>query len=117
MAALGLQSTSAWLLFATAAKACGDKNNGVIDRTCVLEQAVAQKDWTGGGTHVPTTPGHEVPPECGMLMVVKGDGFTRLWPEIGGEDDDQDGFHCPKDGVTKVPANAGMGVVEPGAKI
>jgi hypothetical protein len=52
-----------------------------------------------------------------MLLLVKNGKFERLYPEIGGTGDDADGFHCPKDGVTKVPANAGMGVVEPGAKI
>jgi ABC-type branched-subunit amino acid transport system substrate-binding protein len=113
-AALGLQSTSAWLLFATAAKACGEANDGVIDRNCVLEQAASQKDWTAGGTHVPTQPGSDEPPECGMLMVVKGDGFERLWPEIGGEDDDQDGFHCPPDSIATVTAELpAKGAVDP----
>ena len=117
-AALGLQSTSAWLLFATAAKACGEANKGVISRDCVLQKAAATKDWTAGGTHVPTNPGSGEPPECGMLMVVKGDGFTRLWPEIGGEDDDQDGFHCPKDSIATVTAKLpAQGVVDPNRKI
>ncbi len=117
-AALGLQSTSAWLLFATAAKECGEANDGVISRDCVLEKAAAQSDWTAGGTHVPTDPGSGEPPECGMLMVVKGDGFERLWPEIGGEDDDLDGFHCPADSIATVTAELpAEGVVDPDRKI
>lgn len=116
-AALGLQSTSAWLLFATAAKDCGDQNDGVISRDCILERAAEQKDWTAGGTHVPTDPGGDEPPECGMLMVVKGDGFERLWPEIGGEDDDQDGFHCPPDSIATVTAELpAKGAIDPDRK-
>lgn len=112
-AALGLQSTSAWLLFATAAKACGEKNGGTIDRTCVLQQAAAQKDWTGGGTHVPTTPGHTTPPECGMLMVVKDGKFERLYPKVGGQNDDGDGFHCPPDSIATVPGDFSAAKVDP----
>lgn len=112
-AALGLQSTSAWLLFATAAKACGEKNDGVIDRTCVLQQASSQKDWTAGGTHAPTTPGHTTPPECGMLIVVKNGKFTRLYPEIGGENDDQAGFHCPANSIVDVPGDFSAAAVDP----
>jgi hypothetical protein len=100
-AALGLQSTSAWLLFATAVKACGEKNGGVVDRTCVLQEAAAQTEWTAGGTHAPTDPGGD-PPECGMLVVVKNGEFERLYPEIGGTDDDQNGFHCPEDSIATV---------------
>lgn len=112
-ASLGLQSTSAWLLFSTAAKACGEKNAGVIDRACVLEQAAAQKNWTGGGTHVPTTPGHTTPPECGMLMVVKDGKFARLYPEIGGKDDDDAGFHCPANSIVTVPGDFTEAAVDP----
>lgn len=117
VASLGLQSTSAWLLFATAAKACGDKNGGVIDRTCVLEQAVAQKNWTGGGTHVPTTPGHEIPPECGMLITVKDGKFQRLYPKIGGKDDDQNGFHCPPNSIVDVPGDFSAAAIDPNRPI
>ncbi len=116
-AALGLQSTSAWLLFASSVKACGEKNDGIVDRTCVLQEAAAQKDWTAGGTHAPTDPGGD-PPECGMLMVVKDGEFERLYPEIGGKGDDQDGFHCPKDSIAtvteKLPAE---GAIDPSRPI
>ena len=120
VAPLGVQSTSAWLLFATAANACGKANKGVLERNCILEQAAKQKDWTGGGLHAPQDPAafsEQESSPCSMLLLVKNGKFERLYPEIGGTGDDADGFHCPKDGVTKVPANAGMGVVEPGAKI
>ena len=121
VAPLGIQSMSAWLLFATAADACAKANGGTISRQCVLEQAAAQKDWTGGGLHAAQDPApfsDAKSSSCSMLLIVKDGKFERLYPEeVGGTDDDSEGFHCPSDGVTDVPANAGRGVVEPGAKI
>jgi ABC-type branched-subunit amino acid transport system substrate-binding protein len=116
IAVLGMQSFSAWLLFATAAKACGEDNDGELTRACVLEAADAVDDWTGGGLHVPTDPGPEggPPAACGMLVTVNADGeFERLFPEIGSEDDDLDGFKCHEDALLEVPENAGLGVVSP----
>jgi hypothetical protein len=113
--ALGIQSTSAWLLFATAANACGEKNDGVLDRTCILEQAAAVKDWTGGGLHAPQDPGpanETKASPCSMLLVVKDGEFVRKFPEIGGTDDTTAGFHCPADGVTILPG-ATAGKVDP----
>jgi Periplasmic binding protein len=112
---LGVQSMSAWLLFTVAANACAAANDGVLDRTCILEQAASQPDWSGGGLHAPqplapfdqasTSP-------CTALVVVEDGGFTRLYPEVGGTDDDGDGFHCPSNGVTTVEDPA-AGNVDP----
>ena len=112
---LGMQGFSAWLLFATAANACGELNDAVLDRTCILEQAAAVEDWTGGGLHAPTDPDafdRVKAGPCGMLLVVRDGAFERLYPEVGGEGDDIAGFHCPEDGVTEVTAT-GAGVVDP----
>ena len=113
---LGMQSMSAWLLFATAANACGEANDGVLDRTCILEQAAATEDWTGGGLHAPQDPAAfdeaEASP-CSMLVVVRDGEFQRRFPEVGGEGDDGDGFHCPDDGVSEVPGGGHAGVVDP----
>ena len=101
--ALGIQAMSSWLLFTVAANACGEKNDGVLDRACILDEAAAVEDWTGGGLHSPQDPepaGKAVASPCGMLLVVKDGTFERLYPELGGENDDVDGFHCPDDGVT-----------------
>lgn len=120
VAPLGIQSMSAWLLFAVSANACAKAHNGVIDRTCVLEQAAAQKDWTGGGLHSAQDPAafdQAKSSSCSMLMIVKDGKFERLDPKVGGPDDDGGGFHCPSDGVTQVPANAGKGVVDPNRTI
>ena len=117
---LGIQSTSAWLLFVTAANACGKANGGELTRDCILKEAAAADDWTGGGLHGPQNPEPAKTAEaspCSMLLVVKDGKFERLYPKIGGTDDDTEGFHCPKNGVTKVPANAGKGAVDPSRPI
>ncbi len=112
---LGLQGTSAWLLFAVAADKCATDNDGVISRECVLSEANAVSEWTAGGMHAPTDPGTTTPPECGMLMIVKDGEFTRLYPEIDGEGDDQNGFHCPEDSIVEIPEDQvpGEGKVDP----
>ena len=116
LALLGMQSFSAWLLFATSANACGKSNNDTLTRACVLKAAADIKDWTAGGLHAPTDPGPlgGPSPACGMLLQVKPDGtFARLYPEIKGKGDDSDGFHCPANGSVEVPANKGLGVTSP----
>lgn len=113
---LGMQAMSAWLLFATAANACGEANEGVLERTCILEQAAAVQDWTGGGLHAPQDPDRfdEVAASpCGMLLIVEDGEFVRLYPEVGGEGDDVAGFHCPDDGVSSVPGGSDAGIVDP----
>ncbi len=120
LGALGIQSLSAWLLFATAANKCGANNKGVLDRTCILEQAAAVKDWTGGGLHSPQNPAassEAVASSCNMLLVVKDGKFTRLYPKLDGAGDDVDGFHCPTDGVIKVTGDVGEGKVDPNRPI
>jgi ABC-type branched-subunit amino acid transport system substrate-binding protein len=117
---LGIQATNAWLLFATAANACAKKDDGVIDRTCVLQQAAAVSDWTGGGLQAPADPARCDQAEagsCSMLLKVEDGKFVRAYPKIGGKDDDGGGFHCPSNGVTQVPSNAGKGKVDPSRPI
>ena len=113
---LGMQSMSAWLLFVTAANKCAADNGGEISRNCIMETAAATSDWTGGGLHAPQDP-DEGPTmkasTCSMLVMVKDGKFVRRYPEIGGEGDDGDGFHCPADGLTKVTADVGEGNVDP----
>ena len=114
VASLGVQSMSAWLLFATAADACATANDGVIDRTCVLTEAAAVDEWTGGGLHAPSDPGGDEPPSCGMLLVVRDGQFERLWPELGGDGDAVAGFSCPEDSIAIADtADLGEGVVDP----
>jgi hypothetical protein len=117
---LGVQGMSGWLLFTTAANACAAKNKGVLDRTCILQQAAAQSDWTGGGLHAKSDPGkydETKAQACGMLLIVKDGKFERLYPKIGGKGDDGDGFHCPSNGTTAVPGTTNQGVVDPSRPI
>jgi ABC-type branched-subunit amino acid transport system substrate-binding protein len=72
VALLGAQGLSAWLLFATAADACGAE----LTRDCLLEEAAKVKDWTGGGLHAVQQPGNAEPSPCFLLLTVDEKGFT-----------------------------------------
>ena len=73
---LGEQSASAFLLWATAVKSCGSH----VTAKCVLDAAAAQKGWTGGGLHLPTNPGDNTAPNCGMLMKLDGPNWVKVVP-------------------------------------
>ncbi|HEV7527182.1 MAG TPA: ABC transporter substrate-binding protein [Acidimicrobiia bacterium] len=73
---LGEQSASAFLLWATAVKSCGS----TVTAKCVLDAAAAQKDWTGGGLHLPTNPGNNTAPKCGMLLKLTGPQWVKVVP-------------------------------------
>jgi len=76
----GQQSASAFLLWATAATACGDE----LTRECVLRELEAIDDWTAGGLSSPLDPGRNLPGECGVLMRVQGTAFVPWAPsELG----------------------------------
>ncbi len=77
---LGEQSASAFLLWATAVKSCGS----AVTAKCVLDAAAAQKDWTGGGLHLPTNPGDNTAPTCGMLLKLSGPNWVKVEP-VGSE--------------------------------
>jgi ABC-type branched-subunit amino acid transport system substrate-binding protein len=92
-ALLGIQSTSAWLLFATLAKACDQDDN--LTRSCILKGAEGVTDWTGGGLHAPTNPAKNEGSECQMVMEIKDQKFTRWAPT------DED-FSCGPDNIAEV---------------
>jgi ABC-type branched-subunit amino acid transport system substrate-binding protein len=114
-ALLGMQSFSAWLLFATAANACAETSGGELGRDCILQAADDVEDWNGGGLHSKTQPsgaeGEVV--ACEMQMGIENGEFVRAFPEIGSEFDSGDGFFCPEDGVVVVSQNEGRGVHPP----
>lgn len=108
VAGLGLQATSAYLLFAQSAGRCIDANNGVLTRACVLDEAAKVTDWTGGGMHAPTNPGTNQPGRCTVLMQVVDGTWRRLYPEIGSPDDTLGGWHCsPDDQVVQLQGDYG----------
>ena len=107
IAGLGLQATSSFLLFSTAAKACIEANDGVLDRECVLAEAGAITDWTAGGLHTPTTPGSNEPSPCSVLVQVQDGEWTRLYPELGSADDAGNGFACQDDSIFTLTGDYG----------
>ena len=97
IAQLGQQTLSAFLLFARAATECGSE----LTRECLLEQAEAQADWTGGGMHAPTTPGNDDPTPCFLIMGLEADGF--VYDEEATRPTDGDGlYNCDPENVFDV---------------
>lgn len=89
---LGLQSMSAWLLFATLAKTCDQDDN--LTRTCLLEEAANVTEWTGGGLHAPSNPSENLGSECQMVMTVTDGKFERWAPD--------EGFSCDPSNIATV---------------
>jgi ABC-type branched-subunit amino acid transport system substrate-binding protein len=85
-AILGVQSVSAWLLFAALAKQCDLEGN--LTRTCILEGAEQVTEWTGGGLHAPTNPAENTGSTCAMVLEVVDGTFQRYTPDEGFECDD-----------------------------
>lgn len=80
---LGMQATSSFLLWATAAKECGAD----LTRACMLEELAKVTSWTAGGLHAETSPGENMPPQCGLVLKLNGTSFERFDPEAAGEYD------------------------------
>ena len=78
---VGQGATTAFLLWATAAKQCGDE----LTRTCLMTQLEGIREWTGGGLHAETDPGGNTTGSCGMVMQVTGQGFEQIDPATAGD--------------------------------
>jgi ABC-type branched-subunit amino acid transport system substrate-binding protein len=78
---LGAQATSAFLLWATAADACGAD----LTRQCVLDELAKITSWTGGGLHAETNPAENLPPECVMVLKLDGTTYVQALPAEEGE--------------------------------
>ena len=76
-------ATSSFLLWATAAKECGAD----LTRACMLEELAKVTSWTAGGLHAETSPGENMPPQCGLVLKLNGTSFERFDPEAAGEYD------------------------------
>ncbi|MBN2623278.1 MAG: ABC transporter substrate-binding protein [Acidimicrobiales bacterium] len=86
---LGQQTTSSFLLWATAASACGAD----LTRECVLDELSGITSWDGGGLHAETNPGGNMPPECSMILKLEGTSWVQAYPEEEGE------MACDPDGT------------------
>lgn len=74
ISAIGVEGWDAWMLFATAVKACGSN----LTRACLLQQAADQPNWTGGGIKPPvntTTTNRQAGP-CLLMLKVTAAGFS-----------------------------------------
>ena len=96
---LGVQSFSAGLLFATAAKAAGDD----LTHDKVLSELRSIHSWTGGGLHYETDPGAGTAGRCFLYLEVKDAEFVRLQPEKAPD------FDCPDTPPVTLTGNYGTG--------
>ena len=72
--ALAINAFSAWLLWAAAAKSCGDN----LTRACVMQKASSTANWTAGGLHAPETPGNggSTDSACFLALQATSKGFV-----------------------------------------
>ena len=99
---LGLQAWSAWLLFATVAKSCGND----LTRRCVYNAAKKITAWTGGGLHAATNPGQGVSSGCNLVEVATPKGF-RLAP---GQKPNDGIYQCSPKNVHRLTGDYGKGI-------
>ncbi|GGO72749.1 ABC transporter substrate-binding protein [Nonomuraea cavernae] len=90
-ALLGMQATSAFLLWATAAKDCGSD----LTRQCMVNKLSQVHEWTGGGLHAPTDPGGNLPASCSLMVKLTGSTYKQVAPATVGE------FDCDPANVIK----------------
>jgi ABC-type branched-subunit amino acid transport system substrate-binding protein len=91
-AQLGMQATSSFLLWATAAQACGAQ----LTRDCVLTNLKNTHTWTGHGMHAQTDPGANGPSQCTVLLQLEGTKYVRVQPTQPGT------FACDPKSVVSV---------------
>ncbi|WP_430333869.1 ABC transporter substrate-binding protein [Rhodococcus sp. ACT016] len=80
-ALLGMQSTSSFLLWATAAKECGSD----LTRQCMITELSKIHEWDGGGLHAVSDPGTNTPAQCGLMVELKGAEYSQAFPTQQGE--------------------------------
>ena len=77
----GQVSTSAFLLWATAAKACEND----LTRDCVMQQLKGTHSWTAGGLSTQQDPGANRVDTCTQVMKMDGTKFVPWQPEQPGD--------------------------------
>jgi len=107
VAGLGLHSVSAMLLFATAANACLDSDNNVLERECILAAAKGNTSWTAGGLHAATDPGGNSPARCTIVVGLDNGSWTRAFPLLGSSDDNANGWFCDDESIFPIEGDFG----------
>jgi ABC-type branched-subunit amino acid transport system substrate-binding protein len=74
---LGEQAASAFLLWATEAKACGS----TLTRQCMVNNLAKVTAWTGGGLSAPGDVGKNTPPQCGVLLRLQNTKYVQVTPK------------------------------------
>ncbi len=87
--ALGVQTWSSGLLFATAAKELGSD----LTRAGLLDTLHGITEWDGLGSHVPADPGENIGTNCFMYLTVEDGEFVREFPD--------EGFECADDNTVE----------------
>jgi hypothetical protein len=95
---LGVQATSSFLLWATAASACGAE----LTRACVLKNLAATHSWTGHGLHAETDPGSNHPPKCSAVLRLVGHTYERVVPTKPGT------FECDDSWIAKISSTPAL---------
>jgi len=88
----GQVSTSSFLLWATAAKACGND----LTRDCVMSKLKATHSWNAGGLSTTQDPGANTIDHCSQVMKLEGTKFVQWQPSAAGQ------FACDDSWATKV---------------
>ena len=97
-AMLGVQATSSFLLWATAATSCGAE----LTRACVLKNLADIHTWTGHGLHAATDPGSNHPPKCSSILHLVGGKYERVVPTAPAT------FECDDTWISKITATPGL---------
>jgi ABC-type branched-subunit amino acid transport system substrate-binding protein len=97
---LGVQSVSAWLLFATAARDCGAD----LTRDCVWANIAKEKEWTGGGLHAAQDVADHEPGDCEITLAATTKGFDVV--DTGAN---QGIFTCDPNNVATLNKEYGQG--------
>jgi ABC-type branched-subunit amino acid transport system substrate-binding protein len=94
ISALGEQSASSFLLWATEAKACGSD----LTRQCMINHLAKVTSWTGGGLNAPSNPAKNLPAACGILMKLDNTKWVQAYPKQLGTFDCSSKYVVPNSG-------------------
>ena len=97
-AVLGAQAASSFLLWATAAAACGE----TLTRACTLTNLKDTHSWTGHGLHAEADPGGNHSGSCTMLLKLEGTEYVRVAPT------DRGTFECDPSSIVPITSTAAL---------